>query len=67
MNQPISDKNIKLFEGNDKIRAQKCLQRIQEVLAQHDCELHPTVNITPAGNQFGYTIVPTQRFQGANN
>jgi len=56
---------LKMIEGNDQIRAQRCLQNIQVVLEQYDCELHPTVTITPMGNQFGFKVVAKPR--GASN
>ena len=50
-----------MIEGNDQIRAEKCLQNIQVVLEQYDCELHPVVTITPRGNQFGFNVAAKPR------
>ena len=52
---------LKLIEGDDKVRAEKCLQNIQAVLEQYDCDIHPTVTLTPLGIQFGYKTVAKPR------
>lgn len=61
MNQVQFKGNEKLIEGSDKMRTQKCLQRIQEALSQYDCELHPQVTITPRGNNYSYAVVAINR------
>lgn len=53
--------NIPFIEGDDKMRAKKCLQEIQVLLQQYGCELHPRVTQTPMGNEWGYSIVPKPR------
>jgi len=52
---------LKMIEGNDRVRAEKCLQNIQVILEQYDCELHPVVTITPMGNQFGFNVTAKPR------
>ena len=39
--------NFKEIVGDDKVRAEKCLAEIQEVLNRYDCEIHPRVIISP--------------------
>ena len=53
--------NLKMIEGDDKIRAQRCLQNIQVILDHYDCELHPQCTISPLGNTFAYSILPIPR------
>ena len=38
--------NIKFIEGDDKIRQEKCLDKIKEVLNQYDCFMIPELNIS---------------------
>lgn len=38
-------RKVKLIEGDDRVRAQKCLQAIHEVLGQYDCVLIPRVTV----------------------
>ena len=52
---------LKLIEGDDKQRAKRCMQNLQIILEQHDCELHPLVTISPMGNEFGFKVVPKSR------
>ena len=52
---------LKMIEGDDRVRAEKCLQNIQVVLESYDCELHPVVTITPRGNQFGFNVAAKPR------
>jgi len=52
---------VKMIEGSDKVRAEKCLMNINIILEQYDCELHPLVTVTPRGNKFGYNIVAKPR------
>lgn len=39
---------IKLIEGSDEVRAQKCLEAVKSICGQYDCMLVPT--ITTQGN-----------------
>ena len=50
-----------MIEGDDKKRAHSCMQNIEVILGQYDCELHPIVTITPMGNQYGFKIVAKPR------
>ena len=59
----IGSGNLKLIEGNDKVRAQRCMQNVQVILEQHDCELHPMVTLTPMGNEYGFKVVPKPRIK----
>jgi len=52
---------LKMIEGDDKKRAHSCMQNIEVILGQYDCELHPIVTITPMGNQYGFKIVAKPR------
>ena len=61
MTKIIGSGNLKLIEGNDKVRAQRCMQNVQVILEQHDCELHPMVTLTPMGNEYGFKVVPKPR------
>jgi len=61
MKNLLDKTNVKMIGGNDKQRAERCLQNINQVLEMYDCELHPIVTVTPMGNNFGYNIVPKKR------
>ncbi len=50
-----------MIERDDKKRARRCLQNIQVILEQYDCELHPLVTLTPMGNEFGFKVIPKPR------
>ena len=63
MTKIIGSGNLKLIEGNDKVRAQRCMQNVQVILDQHDCELHPLVTITPTGNEYGFRVFPKPRIK----
>jgi len=39
--------NAKYIEGNDQVRAEKCLAKIQEISNQFDCDIIPQVTIIP--------------------
>jgi len=52
-----------MIEGNDQKRAQSCMQNVQIILEQYDCELHPVTTITPAGNEFGFRVFPKPRMK----
>lgn len=62
----VTSGGLKMIEGDDKIRAKRCMQNIQIILDQHDCELHPVVTITPMGNQFGFKVIAKPRIGGPN-
>ena len=34
---------LKMIAGDDKMRAERCLQNVKMILEQYDCELHPIV------------------------
>lgn len=38
---PALNQGVKMIEGNDKVREEKCLQEIKRILAQYDCEMRP--------------------------
>jgi len=57
----IKTGNLKMIEGDDKVRAERCLQNVKVILEQYDCELHPVVTLTPRGNKFGFNIVALPR------
>ena len=60
-NNQFNPNTLKLIEGDDKIRAKKCLQKINNALTQYDCEVHPTVLMTPIGNEFAWSVFPKPR------
>lgn len=39
----------KMIEGDDQVRAEKCLQEINAILQRYDCRMDPQIVIT--GNQ----------------
>jgi len=45
----IAEQHVKLIEGNDQVRSQKCLNAIMKLLDQYDCIMKP--EITFSGNQ----------------
>jgi hypothetical protein len=57
----IQTGNLKMIEGDDKVRAERCLQNIKVILEQYDCDIHPVVTLTPRGNSFGFNIVAQPR------
>jgi hypothetical protein len=44
--RPHGVDTIKMIEGDDRLREQKCLQEIQRVCNQYDCEMVPEVIIS---------------------
>ena len=53
---------IKLIEGDDNVRAQKCLQAVQEILAQFDCMLIPRVTMPILGPEdINFRVVANPR------
>lgn len=50
-----------MIEGNEKLKAAKCIERIKSVLDQYDLEIHPTVLMTPMGNEFSWAVAPKRR------
>ena len=69
MGNIIAPGNVKIFSGNDQERATRCMQNLQVILEQYDCELHPLVTLAPAGNEFGFKVIPKPRTnkQGKSN
>jgi|GEM_PF-3388645 len=54
--------NVKLVEGSEKIRADKCLASIQETLRMFDCAMVPMLVLGPRGvQQASVQIVPVPR------
>lgn len=41
--------NVKAIEGDDNLRARKCLAEIQKACARYDCVIRPEIHIE--GNQ----------------
>lgn len=54
----------KMIEGDDKIRTQKCMMAVKNALDQFDCDLHPVVTMSPAGQEWGFRIVAKPRGAG---
>ena len=40
---------VKLIEGSDQVRAQKCLAEITNICAAYDCQMVPMLMLGPAG------------------
>jgi len=57
----ITPGNLKMIEGDDRMRAKRCLENIQAILEQWDCGLHPIVTFSPAGNEFGFKVIANER------
>lgn len=67
---PSLTPGVKMIEGNDKVREQKCLQEIQRILGQYDCEMRPEVIISGPQIMTRVTIIAKPRVappQGAQN
>jgi len=47
---------IPLIESSDKIRAQKCLEALKNILMQFDCEIIPQINHIGTATEAGYFI-----------
>jgi hypothetical protein len=52
---------MKLIEGDDKVRAQKCYQEVQRVLDLYDCVLLPELKIVGGQPQHMVHIAPKPR------
>lgn len=52
---------IPLIEGSDKIRAEKCLAAVKNILMQFDCEIIPQITITGLVLGCGYFIAAKPR------
>jgi len=52
---------VKMVEGDDKIRAKKCLAEIREILMQYDCILVPEMRLLPGAVEGNVKIVPKPR------
>lgn len=39
---------VKMIEGDDKARANECLQEIQAICGRYDCDMVPEITISPA-------------------
>ncbi len=53
---------IKLIEGNDEVRAKKCLNQIQNILNAFDCTMAPMIILGPQGVQRAtVNVVPMPR------
>lgn len=56
---------VKMIEGDDRVREQKCLDVINQVLAQFDCAMVPEVVISGPNIMTRVSIVAKKR--GPNN
>lgn len=52
---------VKLIEGDDQLRAKKCLEEINEILERYDCVMMPEVRIFGPQLQARVAIVPKIR------
>lgn len=52
---------IKMIEGDDQVRVQKCGQKIQNILDQYDCALVPQLMIVAGQMQHGVSIAAKSR------
>ena len=58
---PQVDPNIKLIEGDDQLRAENSLKKIQNILRQSDCVIHPEITLNPTGPLWGWSVVAIPR------
>lgn len=64
------NQGVKMIEGDDKVREQKCLQEIQRILGQYDCDMRPEVIISGPQIMTRVTIIAKPRVappQGEQN
>jgi hypothetical protein len=52
---------VKMVEGDDAVRAKKCLAEIQETLMRYDCLIVPILTITPGSVEGNVRIIPMPR------
>jgi CO dehydrogenase/acetyl-CoA synthase delta subunit len=52
---------VKLIEGSDEVRVQKCGQAIQQILDKFDCTLIPQLHIIAGNTQHAVSIVAKSR------
>ncbi len=53
---------VKMVEGSDEMRAKKCLDQIQKVLAAFDCAMAPMIVLGPQGVQrAAVNVIPVPR------
>ena len=62
LNQMLKNPGLKMVEGDDKQRATKCLQAIQEILQRYDCRMHPLIALGAEGVvQASVRVLPVPR------
>ena len=57
---------VKMIEGDDQIRARKCMAEIQETLMRYDCVLIPTLTLTPGSVNGNVAIIAKPRAKNGN-
>jgi hypothetical protein len=58
---------IPLIEGNDQIRADKCMAEIQNTLVAYDCAMIPALTITANGIIKGHVKIVAKPRIGKTN
>lgn len=57
---------VKMIEGNDSVRENKCLQEIQRVCSQYDCDMVPEVIISRGQIMTRVAIIAKKRVVAAD-
>ena len=61
MNEIFNSQNIKLIEGDDQLRAENSLKKIENILRQSDCAIHPEITLKPTGPRWNWSVVAIPR------
>lgn len=57
--QMLKNPGVKMVEGDDQVRAKKCLADIQILLQKYDCQMLPIIVLGPGGvQQASVQVVP---------
>jgi len=54
---------VKMIEGDDAIRAKKCLAEIQETLMRYDCLIVPVMTLMPGNIEGNVRVIPMPRIK----
>jgi len=61
MNNQFNPQNVTLIEGDDQRRAENCIKKIQNILRQSDCVIHPEITLKPTGPLWSWSVVAMPR------
>jgi hypothetical protein len=56
---------VKMIEGNDELREEKCLQEILRILSRYDCDMKPEIVISGHQILSRVAVVVKQRVPNA--